>query len=57
MPGPISRAPCTASSPFPRSASAGVFNGSAHFSRAFRNEYGISPREYRYANGRGLEGG
>lgn len=33
------------------------FNGSAHFSRAFRNEYGISPREYRYANGRGLEGG
>lgn len=28
------------------------FNGSAHFSRAFRNEYGASPREYRYANGR-----
>lgn len=26
------------------------FNGSAHFSRAFRNEYGTSPREYRNAN-------
>ena len=23
------------------------FNGSAHFSRAFRKEYGMSPREYR----------
>ena len=23
------------------------FNGSAHFSRAFRKEYGLSPREYR----------
>ncbi len=23
------------------------FNGSAHFSRVFRNEYGISPRDYR----------
>lgn len=26
------------------------FNGSAHFSRAFRNQYGASPREYRRAN-------
>ncbi|MCY4566200.1 MAG: helix-turn-helix domain-containing protein, partial [Gammaproteobacteria bacterium] len=31
------------------------FNGSAHFSRAFKNEYGTSPREYRYANGRALD--
>ncbi|MGH7012328.1 MAG: helix-turn-helix domain-containing protein, partial [Caulobacteraceae bacterium] len=23
------------------------FNDSAHFSRAFRKEYGLSPREYR----------
>ena len=23
------------------------FNGSAHFSRAFRKEYGLSPRDYR----------
>ena len=28
------------------------FNGSAHFSRVFRNEYGTSPREYRNASGR-----
>ena len=25
------------------------FNGSAHFSRAFRDQYGVSPREYRRA--------
>ena len=31
------------------------FNGSAHFSRVFRNEYGTSPREYRYANGQVLK--
>ncbi len=31
------------------------FNGSAHFSRAFKNEYGTSPREYRYANGRAFD--
>jgi AraC-like DNA-binding protein len=23
------------------------FNGSAHFSRAFRDQYGVSPREFR----------
>ncbi|MBU4436203.1 MAG: helix-turn-helix domain-containing protein [Alphaproteobacteria bacterium] len=28
------------------------FNGSAHFSRAFRDQYGLSPREYRQAGGR-----
>jgi len=27
------------------------FNGSAHFSRAFREQYGVSPREYRRAGG------
>ena len=27
------------------------FNGSAHFSRAFRQQYGVSPREYRRAGG------
>jgi AraC-like DNA-binding protein len=27
------------------------FNGSAHFSRAFRRQYGVSPREYRRAGG------
>ena len=27
------------------------FNGSAHFSRVFRNKYGISPREYRRGAG------
>lgn len=27
------------------------FNSSAHFSRVFRNKYGISPREYRRNNG------
>ena len=27
------------------------FNGSAHFSRAFRSQYGMSPREYRRAGG------
>lgn len=27
------------------------FNDSAHFSRAFRNQYGLSPREYRRAAG------
>jgi AraC-like DNA-binding protein len=35
------------------------FNGSAHFSRAFHNEYGVSPREYRRLggnlNGRGKQ--
>ena len=31
------------------------FNGSAHFSRVFRNEYGTSPRQYRHTNGRALE--
>ena len=29
------------------------FNGSAHFSRVFRNEYGVSPREYRRSQGGG----
>jgi AraC-like DNA-binding protein len=28
------------------------FNGSAHFSRSFRNQYGVSPREYRQGGGR-----
>lgn len=28
------------------------FNGSAHFSRTFRNQYGMSPREYRDSGGR-----
>jgi len=28
------------------------FNGSAHFSRSFRNQYDISPREYRRGGGR-----
>jgi AraC-like DNA-binding protein len=27
------------------------FNGSAHFSRAFRGQYGVSPREYRQRGG------
>jgi AraC-like DNA-binding protein len=27
------------------------FNGSAHFSRAFRQQYGVSPREFRRAGG------
>jgi AraC-like DNA-binding protein len=27
------------------------FNGSAHFSRAFRRQYGVSPREYRRTGG------
>ncbi len=27
------------------------FNGSAHFSRAFRQQYGVSPREFRQAGG------
>ncbi|MHB8530266.1 MAG: helix-turn-helix domain-containing protein [Caulobacteraceae bacterium] len=31
------------------------FNESAHFSRAFRNQYGLSPREYRRAAGAGGE--
>lgn len=31
------------------------FNGSAHFSRVFRNKYGISPREYRRNNAQELE--
>ncbi|MDR3511621.1 MAG: helix-turn-helix domain-containing protein, partial [Caulobacteraceae bacterium] len=26
------------------------FNGSAHFSRAFKDQYGVSPREYRRAS-------
>ena len=26
------------------------FNGSAHFSRAFRQQYGVSPREFRRAS-------
>jgi AraC-like DNA-binding protein len=28
------------------------FNGSAHFSRAFHNEYGLSPRDYRRLGGK-----
>ncbi|MFN3230719.1 MAG: helix-turn-helix domain-containing protein [Alphaproteobacteria bacterium] len=28
------------------------FNGSAHFSRTFRNQYGMSPRDYRRTGGR-----
>jgi len=28
------------------------FNGSAHFSRAFRDQYGLSPREHRRGDGR-----
>lgn len=31
------------------------FNGSAHFSRVFRNEYGVSPRNYRRTEGSGLD--
>lgn len=31
------------------------FNGSAHFSRVFRNEYGTSPRQYRHANAQSLQ--
>jgi AraC-like DNA-binding protein len=29
------------------------FNGSAHFSRAFRDQYGMSPREFRQSEGEG----
>jgi AraC-like DNA-binding protein len=28
------------------------FNGSAHFSRAFRDQFGLSPREYRQSSGK-----
>jgi AraC-like DNA-binding protein len=31
------------------------FNGSAHFSRVFRNKYDISPREYRRNNGQAVQ--